>query len=431
MRVPRFRNMRAYALVLVALGVFTSTTVLIAAAAIPLLFTVYGAVAWTPTVDERLAAERTITPEHPVPGQPVEVEVTVTNVGDRPIPDLRMLDGVPAELGVDAGSPRGGGVLRAGNQLRLHYTVIADRGTYEFGDLSLRARNVHGSRRLDTAIEPTGSTSFTCQVTVEDVPLPQETTPRVGQLATDTGGPGIEFYGTRNYRPGDPVKRIDWNQYAKTGELITIDYREQKAAHVAVIADSRASAHVAADTTQPTGATLSAYAATRTIEVLLGEGHHVSVGALGIENPQTDLGPPAWVQSDEPTQFQAHAATVLNEAATDVDSVPRNGQIVADGGNRTERLRSLVPAGAQVMLVTPLLEEYVPTLVEQLRADGHAVTVLSPDVTPEGLSGRIVSLQRASRIEQVRLYGARVIDWSRNEELPLAISRALQYGVQG
>lgn len=421
--------MRAYAIMLIAIGILTSTKLLLIAAILPIAFILQGAIGWSPHLEERIEVERSISPENPYPGQPVEVEISITNTGETPIPDLRFTDSVPDEIGVSSGSTRGGGILRSGASLSQTYTLVADRGVYEFGEVSIRARNASGSRITSESFVPAGDGSFECRVTVEEIPLPKETTPRAGQLATDSGGPGIEFYATRKYRPGDPVKRIDWRQYAKRGVLSTIEYREQRAAHVVTLTDSRPPAHVAAEATQPTGATLSAYAATRAIEVLMSEGHKVSVGGLGMKNPHRSTGPPAWVTPDERGSFQARAAEVCNAAATEVVTSNEGTQLKADGGDQTRRVQSLIPAGAQVMIFSPLTDDYIPHLVEVLRAEGHAVTVLSPDITPDGLEGRIVSLQRASRLNKLRRLGASVVDWAQDEELPIALSRALKLEV--
>ena len=426
MRVPRFRSMRAYTILLIAVGMLTSSTVLLAAAVIPLVFVLQGTIARAPSVGGSIEAERIVTPENPVPGEPVEVEVRLEHTGSYPIPDVRFADGVPEELGVADGSPVGGGILRSGKSLSLSYSLVADRGVYEFGDVSVRARNITGTRVTEETVSPSGDKQFDCRVTVEDMPMPNQTTARTGQLATDQGGPGIEFYATRRYRPGDPVKRIDWRQFAKTGELTTIEYREQRAAHVAVITDTREGTHVAADPTKPTGATLSAYAATRAIEVLQSEGHTVSVGALGMEHPQTELGPPAWVEPGGRGSFRARAAEICNAAATELGTARDGNRVATDGGGQTERLRSLLPAAAQLLIVSPLHDRYVLDFVEILRADGHAVTVLSPDISPDGGVGRIWSLERAGRLERLQMLGARVVDWSQDEPLPMALSRALE-----
>ncbi|MFW6320725.1 MAG: DUF58 domain-containing protein [Halohasta sp.] len=453
MRQPRYRIMRAYALVLVAAGVATATLTLVLAAAVPLAFVLYAALSGSPTIDGVVRVERELSPETPLPGQPVEVTLTVTNTGETAIPDLRFVDGVPDELGVTEGSPRGGGAVSGGGELSVTYTLAADRGSYTFDDVIVRARNLDGTRVESGRIEANGESAFECRVAVDDIPV-QQTTSYAGQLATNSGGPGIEFYATREYRPEDPVKRIDWRQYAKTDELATVEFREQHAAHVAVLTDSRPPTHAAADPTAPTGATLSAYAATIALEVLIDEGHHVSLGALGIADPQTGTGPPAWVSSEVGTAFTSHATAVCNAAATTATADSDDGDdsdttgaestegsptdphgeaassAMADGGSQWQRLRSLVPAGAQVLLCTPATDEPIVDLVESLRGDGHEVTVLSPQTAPETVGGRTVAVERAVRLDRLRFLGATVVDWDRTERLPVALARLLDAGVR-
>ncbi|QAU14081.1 DUF58 domain-containing protein [Halorubrum sp. BOL3-1] len=450
MRHTRYRIMRAYAILLVAAGVATTSLSLVLAAAVPLIFTLYGALSGSPTVEGVIEIDREISPETPLPGQPVEVTLTVRNTGETAIPDLRLVDSVPKELGVTEGSPHAGSAIAAGGKLSMTYTLAADRGTYTFDDVAVTARNLNGTRVVQAKIKATGVTDFECRVAVEDIPV-QQTTAYTGQLATDSGGPGVEFYATREYRPEDPVKRIDWRQYAKTGKLATIDYREQHAAHVVVLTDSRPSTHVAASSNDPTGATLSAYAATIALEVLIDDGHHVSLGALGIADPETDIGPPAWVSADVGTGFTAHATAVCNAAASattdrnddshsndshNVGPTSTNPHSeaasppVADGGVNWQRLQSLVPTGAQVMLCTPVTDEAIVDLVESLRGSDHEVTVVSPQTAPETVGGRTVALQRAVRLDRLRFLGATVIDWEQTEKLPVALARALNSGVR-
>lgn len=438
MRVRRFSSFRAYALLLTAAGMITGTYTLILAAAIPLLFVLAAAVSSTPTIAETVHVSRELTPETPSPGESMTVTLTVENTGTTAIPDLRAIDGVPAELGVSDGSPRAGGALAAGDHLTMTYSISADRGHYSFAPVTLKARSTNGTRLAETTKTADGADSVVCRVTIEDIPA-QQTTAYAGQLATDSGGPGVEFHATREYRPGDPVKRVDWRSYAKTGELATIEFREQHAAHTAVLIDSRRVAHTAADDRSPTGATMSAYAATVALEVLISEGHEVSLGALGVADPETDQHPPAWAAAAEGRSFVPHATAICNAAATGTrggaagtsasneptaaDGTAAETVSMADGGLTWDRTRSLVPAGAQVVLCSPMADEPITELVESLRADGHEVMILSPAPTSPTIGGRIAELQRGVRLESVRLLGATVVDWDSQEMLRNALTR--------
>jgi len=150
MRIRRFSGFRAYALLLAATGVLTGTYTLILAAGIPLLFVLTAAVATTPAIDDTVTVTRELTPETPSPGESIAVTLTIENTGTSTIPDLRVVDGVPPEIGVTDGSPRSGGALRPGDQYTVTYTISADRGSYSFGPVTLRARNTNGTRLAET-----------------------------------------------------------------------------------------------------------------------------------------------------------------------------------------------------------------------------------------------------------------------------------------
>jgi len=439
-RVRRYRGLAAATVLLVAVGVGTGTPTLLLAGIVPLAFVVQGALSTLQPLDGRVRVEREVRPETPLPGQPVEVTLTVTNVGDSVLPDLRVRDGVPEELAVRDGSPSAGAALRSGEAVTARYTLTANRGRYAFRPVQLRAGSVSGTVVAETTREADGPDAFECRVDADDVPLRRRTTSFAGALATDTGGAGVEFHATRDYRAGDPVSRINWRRYAKTGDLSTVEYREQRAARVAVLVDGRDSAHVAAGASLPTGATLCAYAATLAVQVLGDEGHHVGVGALGTADPITDRRP-AWVPPDD-DGFAAHAAAVCNAAATGDDegvtgaasaTTTPEPTVTADGGRDADlhRLLGHLSPSTQVILCTPALDDRASATVEAIRTYGHATTVLSPSVTPDSVGGRVLALERAVRLDRMRGVGATVVDWDRDERLPVALTRTLRMGGDG
>jgi uncharacterized protein (DUF58 family) len=67
-------------------------------------------------------------------------------------------------------------------------------------------------------------------------------------------------------------------------------------------------------------------------------------------------------------------------------------------------------------------------MVEAIRTRGHEVTVLSPSVTPASVGGRVLALERAVRLDRMRGVGAAVVDWDRDERLPVALTRVLRVG---
>lgn len=434
-RVHRYRGLLAVTVLLVGLGIVSSTPVLVVGAVILLAYPLFGAVSTADPIADRVDIRREVSPEAPLPGQPVAVTLTIENTSDQAIVDLRAVDGVPRELGVHDGAARGGGALRPGGRLDLSYTLVPSRGTYRFREVVLQSQNLLGTVVTTTSQAAAGVDTLVCQVTVEEVPLARETAAFTGPLATDRGGPGIEFYATREYRRGDPVKRINWRRFARSGELSTVEYREQRAARVAIVIDSRDPAHVSAAPDLPTGATLSAYGATLAMDVLFEAGHELAVGALGVEDPFRGTAP-AWASVSEHRAFRHRAATVCNAAASGPETaVSRRGAVVADGGQsradaEVRWLLARFRPDTQVLFCSPLVDERSAAIAEAFLAAGHAITVLSPAVRPDSVAGRVLALERAERLDRLRSTGADAIDWRPEEPLPIAVARTLGRGAR-
>ena len=77
----RFSGALLATLTLAAAGALSGQRTLFVAAAIPLVFVVYGALS-TPASPERLRLTRSLSKESPLPGDRVRVTLTVENAGD-------------------------------------------------------------------------------------------------------------------------------------------------------------------------------------------------------------------------------------------------------------------------------------------------------------------------------------------------------------
>ncbi|NHN48300.1 DUF58 domain-containing protein [Halostella sp. JP-L12] len=426
--VPRWGGPAAGSAALATAGVASGEQVLLAAAVVPLVFVCYGALATTPPA-ESVRVERSVRPDAPMPGETVRVDLTVTNPTDRPLPDVRVVDGVPDPLRVVAGTPRGGFALRPGESTTLSYSVVARRGEYAFDAPSVRTRNVSGTRYDTTAIPVAGAARITCEVGVDEVPLHEQTTGVTGQLPTDTGGSGVEFYATREYRTGDPPSRIDWRHLAKSGSLTTIDYRRQQAARIVVVLDARAASDVARRSGSPTGVDLGVYAAARLVGTLADADHQVGVATVedGEAGPRI-----AWVEPSSGPELRARAERLFDS----VLDAPAEERSVADGGgapgdgaasDALTELRQRLGGDAQVLFVSPFADDYPAEVTRTLSAHGHAVTVVSPDVTGADTTGRrMAAVEREVRLADVRDRGIPVNDWHPDAPLATALADALE-----
>lgn len=418
------------AIALVVLGTVLGNAALFVAAAVPISILLLSWLASPPSPE--IAVERRIDPSPAAPGERTSVTLTVHNEGETTLSDARFVDGVPTELSVSAGSPRGCLSIRPGESGSISYEIVPRQGRYEFEDPIVRLRPISGAAVTTTHSPAVGDATLSCRRNAGAIPQLNGALRRVGTQPTDSGGPGIQFHSTREYRPGDEVRRIDWRRLAKTGELTTVNFDETSTAETVVIADGRSAGRRARTTGHPTATELTAYAADRAITALVSAGNAVGLCALGITNEAVDVplasddqGRP-WVPTglDDATRTQIDA--VLDAVAEGARAEPDDSRLatpsdaVADGGHGGAffGLRTRLSNRADVIVVTPALDEAPVSLVETVLAAGHRTVVIAPDVTDCETPGRAVRhAERVVRLRRLRATDATVIDWDTRQPL--------------
>lgn len=412
----RWYGVSAIAFLAAAAGIIASKPGLLLAGTIGIGYVAYANSGDPPAVS--LSVERSLSDPEPDPGDRVKVTVRLENEGDF-LPDLRVLDGVPVRLATTAGSPRLGTSLRSGKVAEFSYWVTAERGEHEFEPLTVLARDIAGAYEREVTIDPTGDDTLRSIPTYVDssvtVPLRGQTTRYAGQVATNDGGAGIEFFATREYRPGDSMNRIDWNRLARTGELSTLEYRRERSATIVLLIDAREGAYVGG---RDHAVERSVAAAGQIFVDLLGDGHQVGLTTLGEES--------CWLG---PNTGEAHQTEVNRLLAfhPSISPMPPTDTILVT--RRVRQLRSRLPGDAQLFLFTPLADDYITTIAARFEAYGHAVTVVSPDVMQSDTPGqRLARTERRTRIMRLRAGGLRVIDWERDAPLSSILANAGVWG---
>jgi uncharacterized repeat protein (TIGR01451 family) len=365
-----------------------------------------------------LSIEREISDAAPTPDEVVTVTVSVTNEGDRAVPDLRIVDGVPPALSVVEGSPRLGTALRSGETVSYEYAVEARRGEHPFEPVHVVTRNLAGTAERERTVSSTGPAAIRCVPALERVetavPVRTQQTRLTGRVSTDVGGEGTEFYATRTYRPGDPLRRIDWNRRARTGDLATLEFREERAVTVVLVVDASSGAAVGPDPRGDDAVDRSVDGARRVFTALLDDGNRVGVTALAAGD--------CWLS---PGAGEVHRTRARELFATDP---------AFSSGDRPDslqfytwftRLRSRLPGDAQVVLFSPLCSDLAVRAATRLAAYGYPVTVLSPDPTTQRTAAnQLAAVVRRFRIADLRSGGVHVIDWAWDDPLEVALANA-------
>ncbi|MDH5020240.1 DUF58 domain-containing protein [Halobacterium rubrum] len=432
-RTPRWQTTSVAALLLVAVGFLFAAPLVVAGAVVPVAFAAYDALSSVPAGAE-LRATRDIDPPAASPGDHVTVTLSVTNTGDATVPDLRVVDGVPGELAVVDGTPRLATPLRAGATATTTYDVVAKRGAHEFDTPVASGRSFAGSDRATVTLDPDGDASLEGLRAIDSPPTH---TPihRAGTQPTDQGGPGLEFYRTREYQHGDPLDRLNWRQYAKTGELATVEFREEHATRTVLVVDARTPTRVSPSPGHPTATELDAYVGARLHSALTAMDVETILTAVGlpdgaVSTPTPDALP--WAATDTPADAAdvldaAEAVATQNRAVTSTDPQPPEEDVFdismpAAG----DALRRRLPPRAEVVVVSPLLDDWALELVGGLQPYGYPVTVVSPDVTHSTTSaGSVLSLHRSLRRKLLADAGHSVVDWHPDTPVDTTLERSL------
>ena len=406
-RTNRWRGVVAVALLAGAVGVLLQRPNLLIVAIVGVAYAAVPSVTGEPTVDLRVTRE--LSDPQPAHGDEVEVTVTVENEGGV-LTDLRLVDGVPPILSVVEGTPRHATSLLPGSTTAWTYTVEATHGVHRFEPATAIGRTVGGGVEVERKVE--SETVIECTTAVVDIPLHRKTrTHDVGPLVTDDGGAGIEFHQVREYRPGDAMNRIDWKRFARSGELTTVEFREERPASLVIMLDAREAAYRAPSEGHPHGVAGVLAATEQLLPALMDERIYVGVAAIGREF--------LWLPAQTGTEHYLELRETLGSHPTLSMYPPSPDE--RDGAAADEQLRELrkrLSSTDQIVFVSPLPDEFAVNTAATLHASGTPVTVVSPDVTGgDSLGGRFGRVERRHRIATLRDAGIPVADWRQEEPL--------------
>jgi uncharacterized protein (DUF58 family) len=406
----------ALLLLLAGLAVFETGLLVLA---VPLLVYLTAGVLFGPALPQ-LEGERELETERAAPGEPVRVRVRVTNRGQR-LEEVYIVDQLPAGLEIVAGNTSMQAVLQPGEFLELTYTLRGRRGFHTLTGLTVTATDHLGLwTQKVLEIAPAVLVVLPQPGQLKQVAIrPQHTRLAPGLIPARRGGPGTDFFGLRDYIPGDSLRRINWKVSARRTEgLYSNDFEQERAADVGIILDARRRVDV--EGRLGSLFEFKVTAAATLAEALLRAANRVSLLIYG--------GLLDWTFPGYGKIQQERILRVLANAHTDENLI----------FDRLEYLPSRVfPARSQLILISALHPEDLPILI-RLRALSYAVSVISPDPVAyqeafglaqekqdSALGLRLARLERAYIINGLRQAGIGVMSWDVSLPFDLAAGAAL------
>jgi uncharacterized repeat protein (TIGR01451 family) len=418
-RTGRWGGIHGLALAATAVAILVGEPVAILAGLAGVGFAAYSRAAEAP--EPELAVERHVSDADPAPGQTVRVTLTVENESGTTLPDLRFADDVPAGLEVVDGTARHTTALRPGKRASIAYEFEAVRGRHEFDSLTVVTRDISGASRR-VARRATDRSTVVCRPTFEDrsVPLGDLATQLTGSQPVSATGEGLAFHSLREYRTGDSLGSVDWNRFAKDGELATRRFDQPRTVKVVLLVDARAAAYVTARDGRP-AVDICAHAAGALVGGLSEADCHVGLAAL---SPRECWLPPA--------SGRSHRERLV-DALTTHDAFgwrpPAESSDGTEGDDGFDRLLTQIPGDAQVVICSPFVDDRPVEVARALDARGHDVTVASPDVTADDSAyRRLAATERRVRLDECRRAGIAVVEWSGADEVAVRPGGAVPSG---
>ena len=369
-----------------------------------------------------LTAEREISAYRIRAGDRVSVKLTLSNRGGK-LPVVIVEDDLPPGCEIVEGKSRRMLSLGKGETIELEYQLHPRRGYYNFQSVSISASDPLGIFTRKQNVKAKAALYVHPRlVKIDRLGLkPRQTNVYAGYIPARVGGPGVEFFGLREYEPGDPIRWINWRASARYQQALYVNqYQQERVGDIGLILDTRASSQVLDKKGEPLFGTC-VRAAGSLADRFLQDGNRVGLLLYG-----TSL---SWTF---PQYGKVQRQRILDQLAR-----------AEVGSSRVfEKLENLpaqiLPRKAQLVFVSPLQEDDLETLI-QLVGRGYAVMVISPDpvryewevLAAEGRYERlevafeIAQTERRLMISRLRQAGVRILDW--NPEVPLraALKRGL------
>jgi uncharacterized protein (DUF58 family) len=342
--------------------------------------------------------------------------ISVRSSGDRCFEDEQLIIAVSTEPGgpvasasvrlvlpsafAVSGSTTAGPVQGSGGPIEATWQVTAGRwGRWDTGRILVTMRSPGGLFASTLPVSVGELTVFPRPPSLTQLALPAQLHSRIGDHLDRRPGQGIEFTGIRPFAPGDRLWRINWQVTSRRGALHVNQFAAQRAAEIVAVIDAVIDTGAAGDFTVDRavrGAAGIARAYTRA-------GDRVGVITL--------YGPMRWIA---PGAGQRQFFRIV-ESVLDIRSLY---SVVSPDVARVPR--AVLPAGALVIMFSPLLDERAIDAAIDLRERGHAVIVTdvlatsptpAPGSTVAGLALRLWRLERQALRYRLESLGIPVVGW--------------------
>jgi len=346
------------------------------------------------------------------------VTLTFTNTG-APLADLLVEDILPEGLNVVEGSPELLLSLDSGESAEITYTIVGRRGLHTLPGPRVVVSDPLGVFRHE-AQHKLPSVLFVLPI-VHKVPTvairPRRVRVYPGQIPARTGGSGVEFFGVREYQPGDPLRWINHRAGARYEQTLFVnEFEQERAVDVGLILDVRESTNLLAQSGSLLDYTIDA--AATLADAFLTYGNRVGLFLYG--------GAIDWTYPGSGKVQRERILRTLARARLE------HSQVFDKLGHLPTRL---FPVRSQLVLISPLQPDDRDDIVS-LRARGYEMLLVTPDAIAfekqtlamtrhTQLAIRLARLERGHLLRALGRAGVSIFEWDVETPFHQVAHRAL------
>ena len=368
----------------------------------------------------KLEATRQLSTERTLPDADVTVTVTIINRGSR-LEEVLIEDIMPADLTLRSGLTRHLIRLPRESSYTFAYAVAGPRGGYVFDTVRVKVNDRLAATSREVPLEAKGQLFIFPQVTrLRHVAIrPRKTRVYAGAIPARAGGTGTEFFGVREYHPGDPPRAINWRASAHEEDVLYAnEFQQERVADVGIILDGRLRTNEFAQNHSLFEHSVQAAASLG--DALLTRGNRVGLLVYA-----------AFLRWTIPGYGKIQREKILHSLAY---AKPGGSEVFAGLEHLPTRL---FPPESQIILVSPLHEDDLTPLV-RLRAQGYQVLVISPNPVKFELSylpktrntelaGRVIQMERTLLLQKLGRAGIQILDWDVAQPFDHVVKRMLSH----
>ncbi len=287
----------------------------------------------------------------------------------------------------------------------LRYTIQGRRGEHEFAPLRVTTWPWFGLAFAESHVHAPGDLRVLPHVEgIDEIPIhPPRTRAFAGPIRAHAPGSGIEFYGCRNYTPGDDIRRINWRAFARTDELVICDFEQEQIADVSLILDARRRSHAQIGEVSTFEAAIRASASLSHSFCIQGHSTGLLIYGDTIDWVFPGIGR---AQDDRIQDALSHARLADKLPFEELRRIPTR----------------LFPARSQLVLISCQLDDDDIETLALLKERGYALLLISVNTIPlecdhlPGLDAeteavRIAQLRRGLYHRSLLRFGLDVVDW--------------------